>query len=369
MKGAGHVYLRGRIWWIKYYQHGRPHQESSRSESQAVALALLRKRLRGQGSASEERVTYEDLEAGILQDYTINQYRSLDLLTNVRLKHVRAFFKGQRAVDITTPRLRQYSMMRHKQGAAAATINRELSAVRRMFKIATQDRILGQVPHFPMLEENGAREVYLTAAEFDSIFKHLPSATRGIIRFVRSTGWRITAACKLEWRDVNQADGFVLLRRENAKNAKRPQRLPLVGEVAEIIEQAAQERRLDQPAVFHHGEGRVFRRESVWRAFKKACVRAGFGRSKTLHDMRRSAARDLIRSGVSENVAMQITGHQTHEVFRRYNITAGDDVAQAMELLAAYRAQQPKGATVTVLSPSPRQMPSSAVTSAKKKVK
>lgn len=368
MKGAGHVYLRGRIWWIKYYQHGRPHQESSKSESQATALTLLRKRLRGQGSASEERVTYDDLEAGILQDYAINEYRSLDLLTNVRLKHVRAFFKGQRAVDITTPRLRQYSMVRHKQSAAAATINRELSAVRRMFKIATQDRILGQVPHFPMLEENGAREVYLTPAEFESILKHLSAPTRGIVRFVWNTGWRITAACKLEWRDVNQAEGFVLLRRENAKN-KRPQRLPLMGEVAEIIEQAVQERRLDQPAVFHHDDGRVFRRESVWRAFKKACVRAGLGKSKTLHDMRRSSARDLIRAGASENVAMQITGHQTRAVFSRYNITAGDDVAMAMELLAAYRAQQPKDSTVTVLSPSQGPKRSSAGTSGKGKAK
>jgi integrase len=368
MRGVGHVYLRGRIWWIKYYRHGRPHQESSKFESEAVARTLLRKRLRGQGSASEERVTYEDLEAGILQDYAVNEYRSLSLLIDVRLKHLRGFFKSQRAVDITTPRLRQYALMRHEQGAAAGTINRELSALRRMFKIATQDQILGQAPHFPMLEESGVREVYLTPAEFESILKHLPAPVQGITRFVWNTGWRISAACRLEWRDVNQAESFVLLRRENAKN-KRPQRLPLIGEVAETIENAAKERRLDQPAVFHHDEGRVFRRESVWRAFKKACVRAGLGNSKTLHDMRRSGARDLIRAGASENVAMQITGHQTRAVFGRYNITAGDDVAQAMELLAAYRAQQPKDAIVTVLSPSPRHQAASAVTSAKKKTK
>lgn len=51
-----------------------------------------------------------------------------------------------------------------------------------------------------------------------------------------------------------------------------------------------------------------------------------------LHDLRRSAVRNLIRAVVSQKVAMDISGHKTVNVFQRYNITSTDDVL-AMRLV------------------------------------
>ncbi len=94
MKGAGHIYRRGRIWWVKYYRRGRPYFESSRSDSEAKARDLLRRRMRSDTTASEERVSFEDLEQGIVQDYELKGYRSLGDLVNVRLRHVRSFLRA-----------------------------------------------------------------------------------------------------------------------------------------------------------------------------------------------------------------------------------------------------------------------------------
>jgi hypothetical protein len=41
-----------------------------------------------------------------------------------------------------------------------------------------------------------------------------------------------------------------------------------------------------------------------------------------LHDLRRSAVRNLERAGLSRSVAMQLTGHKTEAVYRRYAITS-----------------------------------------------
>src|SRR5439155_232600 len=55
-----------------------------------------------------------------------------------------------------------------------------------------------------------------------------------------------------------------------------------------------------------------------------------------VHDLRRSAARNLIRSGVSQQVAQQFTGHVTPTIFSRYNITDARDLEDAAQKLAAF---------------------------------
>ena len=59
--------------------------------------------------------------------------------------------------------------------------------------------------------------------------------------------------------------------------------------------------------------------------------------------MRRTAVRNLVRAGVPQSAAMDISGHKTisiFKVFKRYNITSGSDLAEAGTKLDRYLSEQ-----------------------------
>jgi hypothetical protein len=69
---------------------------------------------------------------------------------------------------------------------------------------------------------------------------------------------------------------------------------------------------------------------------------------KNLHDFRRNAIRNMIRRGVNQTVAMKISGHKTASVFRRYNTTSDEDLADAALKIEAGRKETPKFASTKV---------------------
>lgn len=90
--------------------------------------------------------------------------------------------------------------------------------------------------------------------------------------------------------------------------------------------------------MFHYRGGQPI---GDWRkAWATACRLAKLP-GKRLHDCRRTAARNLVRSGVPERVAMALLGHKTRSVFDRYNIVSEADLRQAATRLAEYVAGQP----------------------------
>jgi integrase len=65
----------------------------------------------------------------------------------------------------------------------------------------------------------------------------------------------------------------------------------------------------------------------VWASACKAAGVAG----RLRHDLRRTAARNLERAGVPRGVAMQITGHKTEAMYRRYAIVSEADHREAWQ--------------------------------------
>jgi hypothetical protein len=71
--------------------------------------------------------------------------------------------------------------------------------------------------------------------------------------------------------------------------------------------------------------------------------------AKHFHDLRRTAARNMIRAGVSQSIAMRITGHATDAMFHRYDITDNRDKVAALEAARNLVNLQP-GSTLALVA-------------------
>ena len=112
------------------------------------------------------------------------------------LSHLKPFFGGMLVKGITTERVDRYVDKRMKEGAAPATINRELDTLRGMMRLGTRvtPPKVGTVPHFNFLTEQNVREGFLEHAEFLAIREAAPHHLKVPITIAYHTGW--TAACK-----------------------------------------------------------------------------------------------------------------------------------------------------------------------------
>src|SRR5487761_1430205 len=230
-------------WWIQFSVRGIRYRQSSRSTNRADAVRLLKHRL---GEAAEGRpigpqielTTFDDLVRILLDNYRANGRRSLRRVEG-GAKHLREFFGDYRAIDITEDRLNAYIVYRKQQDAANATINRELAALKRAFRLAS--RKVGQPPRFQMLSENNARKGFFEADQFQAVLKHLPELLKPVFQAAYITGWRVQSELLTRrWQHVDLEGGWLRLEPGETKN-EDGRMFPLIPELREIL--AAQKER------------------------------------------------------------------------------------------------------------------------------
>jgi integrase len=88
--------------------------------------------------------------------------------------------------------------------------------------------------------------------------------------------------------------------------------------------------RMPIPYVFHR-HGRPIR--DLYKRWREACKAAKIS-DRLIHDLRRTAVRNLERAGVPRSVATKLTGHKTESVYRRYAIVAKADLTEGVAKLA-----------------------------------
>lgn len=321
-------------WWIKYSKNGRVFRESTGTKVCADAELFLKRRL-GEVATGKfaglhvERILVDQLFDDLLEDYKLNR-RATIVETTSRLKnHLRPFFGGMRAANLCTSEVKLYIRKRLDAEVAHATVNRELEILKRAFTLgATCDppKVVRQL-HIPMLDEKNIRTGFLDDAGYLRLKQELPEYLRPLFVVAYHVGNRLGELRKLKWNQVDIAYGRIILNPGETKNGEG-RTLPIYGEMKEWLTMQREIRDAKFPEcdrVFFD-EGRPagdFRK-----AWRSACKRAGVP-TLLFHDLRRSAVRNMIRAGIPEKVAMQISGHKTRSILDRYNIINERDLAEA----------------------------------------
>ncbi len=351
----GCLYKRGNTWWIKYYRNGKPYSESSRGTKEADARKLLKKR---EGEISEgklpgiyfDRVYFEDLAEDFISDYRINGKKSLDR-AELSIHHLKKYFNGMRVTNITTPVINKFIEMRMNEKASNGTINRELSALRRMLNLGAKQTPpkVNRVPYIPMLQERNVRQGFFEYGEYLALRSALPEYLKGFVTFAYKSGWRKNEIINLTWNRVDLQQGIARLEAGETKN-DQGRTLYLDAELLAVFHSQWEKRKQSgklTPYVFPNSEG-TGKISDFRNAWNTACTKAKIG-PKLLHDFRRSAVRNMVRAGVPERVCMTISGHKTRCVFERYNIVSDADLKQAASRQEAYLQNQMVTNKATIL--------------------
>ena len=333
----GCLYRRGKIYWIKYYRKGKAIMESTRSDKKEVAKRLLKRR-EGEISKGEipgiyfDRVIFDELGENFLADYRINGRKTLAKAER-SVRNLKKFFGGMRATEITTDRIKAYIEERMAKGLSNASINRELAALKRMFHLGARSTPpkVGRVPFIPMLKESNVRKGFFEHEQFLALREALPFPLDAAVTFAYHTGWRRGEIFGLTWDKVDRKQGIIRLDPGETKNDEA-RTVYLNTELVEVMRSLHAQRQIGCPYVFHRNGKPIVEFRNAW---GKACRKAGL-KGMLFHDLRRTAVRNMVRAGIPERVAMQVSGHKTRIVFDRYNIVSQKDLREAAKKQQAY---------------------------------
>ena len=212
-----------------------------------------------------------------------------------------------------------------------------------MLRLGYERDKVAKLPVIHKLTEAPPRAGFFEHADFEAVRRTLRPDLQLAVTIAHSYGWRMQS--EVLTLGLSQIDLNAGTMRINPGGSKTGEGriVYLSSDVKRMLEEQIERVRTVSrtlgrviPYLFPHLTAGRLQGERI-RDFRKswasACKPAGLS-GMLRHDLRRTAARNLIRSGVPEVVSMRITGHRTRAVFDRYNIVSPADLQDAARKMA-----------------------------------
>lgn len=262
-------------------------------------------------------LSIETLHDLLKRDYTLHGRSSTEDTSTKFKKHLGKYFAGTDLVALKKSEVEQYMEERVSQGAANATVNREVSWLHRAMNLAIDKELTSSAFRWERLPEDaGIRHNFISLEEYRAIMQELPQHLKMLWCFSYYWGIRKGELLKIRWEWVLpylsdpkpcfKIPGFH--KKERVTKSGKPHTLPLyMPEMVEFLKLALSTRNPKCPYVFQFRDKQL---KSPRTGFENARKAAGLEHI-IMHDLRRTAVRNMMRSGMTKKRAMQISGHLT----------------------------------------------------------
>src|SRR5436309_904148 len=212
-RGTGSIFKQPgcKTWTIKFSARGKTVREATGERDYSAAMQKLTQRLREVDTATfiepeVRRIQVRELAEDFLRDYRINGRKSFDHAESRWRRHLEPFFGTLRVADVSSSVIARYVDERLNASAKNATVNRELAALKRMFRLGyyTSPAKVPRLPGFPRLQEDNVRTGFLE----DDQYGRLTAATselwlRALLEVAHVYGWRKQELLNLRVRQVD----------------------------------------------------------------------------------------------------------------------------------------------------------------------
>jgi len=326
------------IWRVNIRHDGKKIQKSLKTSNKKLAKTIEAKLLAEivEGTYYEKLIgrkkTFKDLMDKFLKVHAPKVSANMQKSYRTSLKHLDSFFGKSNLLSITPRNISKYKMLRNDEGAAPATINRELAMLSKAFSLAVKEwQWLKDNPvlKVPKEKEDNKRDRWLSDDEEASLLEHSPEWLRDIILFNLHTGLRQDELLSLTWDRVDMVRKTILIK--ETKNGK-PRTIPLNRDALDILETKSKVVSFKSQIVFHSKSGTKIDKHNLRRAFVIAMERAGT-EEFTYHSLRHTFATRLAQSGVDLYKISKLLGHLNIMTTQRYAHHCPDSLRDGVEML------------------------------------
>lgn len=308
-KGSG-------VYWIRYYVHGHERREKVGSKQDAIDRYRQRKTEARNGTLPARN--REVLLSDFVTEYLANEKHRMRSFRNYE-RHGKVWserFAGRTLRSILPIDIERWITRRASGGAAPATINRELSFLRRVFNVAMANDLVERNPfkRIKLLRENNARVRWLTDGEETRLRKEVGDEHWPYVAFALHTGLRQGEQFNLRWEHVDLVNLVLTVPRSKHGEARHVH----LNETAVAVLRDAPSRCVsDWVFPSRTGATPLEPHNFLNRVFAPALKEAGI-RDFRWHDLRHTFASRLVMNGVDLATVKELMGHKTLAMTLRY---------------------------------------------------
>ncbi len=332
------LFKRGRVWWMRFNYQGRQIRRSTETMEKRLAEKIHAKVLTQitEGKWLERPVGADKTFREMMEKYEKERFSELSSGSRrgckSYLEGLVAFFGVYTLAEVTPRLINEFKQMRKAQGVKPATINRQMTIMKRAYNIAMREWEWADgnpVAKVSCEKTNNARDRWLTLEEEKRLLDACPPWLRDIVVFALNTGMRLGEILSLAHKGVDLSRMTVTV--FQSKNGER-RTIPTNRTVLELLKAKTKIRSLKTDLVFYTQNHTPYHPCNLRRSFNQATKEAGLEDFR-FHDLRHTFATKLVQSGVDLYKVGKLLGHKDIRMTQRYSHHYPESLRDGVEIL------------------------------------